>query len=159
MIVRRPEVRLAEIDRIKSKLRGYAEEINKNKSSFTTLARLYSEDNRTALNGGEYGFVSRSSLEPEFARIVFNMSTTQKVSPIIETQEGYHLVQLIEKRGELVNFRHILLRPKVTDEALEVEKVDLIALLQRSLMVKCPLMKLLIAFLQTPIPSIITDYW
>lgn len=122
VIVRRPEIRLAEIDRIKSKLRGYAEEINKNKSSFTTLARLYSEDNRTALNGGEYGFVSRSSLEPEFARIVFNMSTTQKVSPIIETQEGYHLVQLIEKRGELVNFRHILLRPKVTDEALEVEK-------------------------------------
>lgn len=122
VIVRRPEVRLAEIDRIKSQLRGYAQEVNTDKSNFTTLARLYSEDSRTALNGGEYGFVSRSSLEPEFARIVFNMSANQKVSPIIETQEGYHIVQLIEKRGELVNFRHILLRPKVTDEALEVEK-------------------------------------
>ena len=159
VIVRRPEIRLAEIDRIKSKLRGYAEEINKNKSSFTTLARLYSEDNRTALNGGEYGFVSRSSLEPEFARIVFNMSTTQKVSPIIETQEGYHLVQLIEKRGELVNFRHILLRPKVTDEALEVEKSRLDSVAAKVANGDMTSMKPSIASLPTPTPSIITDYW
>lgn len=122
VIVRKPEVRLAEIDRIKSRLREYSEEINSGKSSFSTLARLYSEDKRTAINGGEYGFVSRSTLEPEFARVVFNMSTGQKVSPIIETQEGYHIVQVIEKRGELINFRHILLRPRVTAEALEVEK-------------------------------------
>lgn len=121
VIARRPEIRLSEIDRIKSRLRGFADEINQDKSNFTTLARLYSEDSRTALNGGEYGFVSRSSLEPEFARIVFNMSSNQKVSPIIETQEGYHIVQLIEKKGELINFRHILLRPQVTNESLELE--------------------------------------
>lgn len=122
VIVRKPEVRLSEIDRIKSRLRGFAEEVTSGKSNFSTLARLYSEDKRTAMNGGEYGFVSRNSLEAEFARIVFNMSSSQKVSPIIETQEGYHIVELIEKRGELVNFRHILLRPAVTNEALEIEQ-------------------------------------
>lgn len=122
VISRRPEIRLSEIDRIKNKLREFADKISSGNSNFTTLARLYSEDTRTAVNGGEYGFVPRSSLEPEFARIVFNMNANQPVSPIIETQEGYHIVQIIERRGELINFRHILLRPQVTGEALEFEK-------------------------------------
>lgn len=129
VIVRKPEVRLTETDRIKSKLRSFAESINKGETTFSSLARLYSEDKRTSANGGEYGFVAKNSLEPEFARIVFNMSSSQKVSPIIQTEEGYHIVQLIEKKGDMINFRHILLRPNVTNEALEqqVAKLDSIA--------------------------------
>lgn len=131
VIVRKPEVRLTETDRIKSRLRSFTDEINDGKSSFSTVARLYSEDKRTATSGGEYGFVAKSSLEPEFARIVFNMSAGQKVSPIIQTEEGYHVVQVIEKRGDLINFRHILLRPQVTNEALEVETTKLDSLATR----------------------------
>ncbi|MFC2648973.1 peptidylprolyl isomerase [Porphyromonas endodontalis] len=128
-IVRKPIVKLSEIDRIKQKLREYSEEVNSGKTSFSTLARLYSEDTRTALNGGEYGFVAKTSLESEFARILFDMPNNKRVSPIIQSEEGYHIVQIIEKRGDLINFRHILLRPKVADEALETEvtKLDSIA--------------------------------
>lgn len=128
-IVRKPTIKLSEVDRIKQKLRGYAEEINAGTSSFSTLARLYSEDTRTALNGGEYGFVGKTSLESEFARIVFDMADSKRVSPIIQSEEGYHIVQIIEKKGDLINFRHILLRPKVADEALEeeIQKLDSLA--------------------------------
>lgn len=121
IIVRKPVIPFTEIDRIKEQLRGYAEQVNKGDISFSTLARLYSQDNRTSANGGEYGFVARTSLEPEFARIVFDLTDNKHLSPIIQTEEGYHLVQLIEKKGELVNFRHILLRPTVATEALQKE--------------------------------------
>ncbi len=125
LIVRRPEVKLSEIDRIKERLRGFASDINSGKSSFSTLARLYSQDAKTASAGGEYGFVAKSSLENEFARIVFALKDTEHVSPIIQTEEGYHIVQLIEKRGDIINFRHILLRPELSNEALEHERVKL----------------------------------
>lgn len=125
LIIRRPEIKLSEIDRIKERLRGFAADVNSGKSSFSTLARLYSEDAKTASLGGEYGFVAKSSLESEFARIVFTMKGTEQVSPIIQTEEGFHIVQLVEKRGDLVNFRHILLRPQLSNEALETERIKL----------------------------------
>lgn len=113
-----PEVNLEEIDRVKERLRGFADEVNSQKKSFSSLARLYSEDQRTALQGGEYGFVGRGSLETEFANVVFNLSDPKRCSQIIKTEEGYHIVQLIEKRGDLVNFRHILLRPAVDEKGI-----------------------------------------
>lgn len=128
-IVRKPNVPLSEIDRIKDRLRSFSEDINNGKSSFSTLARLYSEDKRTATQGGEYGFVPKTSLESDFARAVFDLSDTKRASSIIQTEEGYHIVQLIEKRGDLINFRHLLLRPQIESEALESEvtKLDSLA--------------------------------
>lgn len=114
----KPKINLAEIDRIKARLREYAEQINNGTQEFTTLARLYSEDNRTAIQGGEYGFVGKASLEPEFANVVFNLSDPKRASQIIKTEEGYHIVQLVEKRGDMVNFRHILMRPVPNSDAL-----------------------------------------
>lgn len=114
----RPEVDIAEIDRIKGRLRDYAEEVNDGKRDFSTIARLYSEDKRTALQGGEYGFVSRASLETDFANVVFNLSDPKRSSQIVKTEEGYHIVQLIEKRGDMVNFRHILLRPQTNESSI-----------------------------------------
>ena len=73
---------------------------------------------KTALQGGEYGFVSKASLDAEFARVVFSLTDTKRVSPIIKTDDGYHIVQLIEKRGDVINFRQIVLKPKVSDAAL-----------------------------------------
>lgn len=114
----KPKINLAEIDRIKARLREYAEQINNGTKEFTTLARLYSEDNRTAIQGGEYGLVGKASLEPEFANVVFNLSDPKRASQIIKTEEGYHIVQLVEKRGDMVNFRHILMRPIPNSDAL-----------------------------------------
>lgn len=113
-----PQVPIAETDRIKEQLRSYAEDINSGKREFSTIARLYSEDQRTASRGGEYGFVGRAYLDPAFATAVFNLMDKTRVSSIIKTDEGYHIAQLIEKRGDLVNFRHILLRPTVDDKAV-----------------------------------------
>ena len=129
IIALQPQIPLTEIDRVKSVLRSYADDINEGKREFSTIARLYSEDKRTALQGGEYGFVGKVSLDPTFATAVFNLSDKTRVSPIIKTDEGYHIAQLIEKRGDLVNFRHILVRPVVDEAALSAatKRMDSIA--------------------------------
>ena len=129
IIALQPQIPLTEIDRVKGVLRGYADDINEGKREFSTIARLYSEDKRTALQGGEYGFVGKVSLDPTFAAAVFNLSDKVRVSPIIKTDEGYHIAQLIEKRGDLVNFRHILVRPVVDEAAIEsaTHRIDSIA--------------------------------
>lgn len=114
----RPNVDMAEIDRIKGLLRGYTEEVNSGKREFSTIARLYSEDKRTAFQGGEYGFVSRSSLDVDFANVVFNLTDSKRSSQIVKTDDGYHIVQLIEKRGDMVNFRHVLMRPQIGEQAI-----------------------------------------
>ena len=114
----KPVISLHETDAIKKRLREFSDEINEGRRDFTTLARLYSEDSKTALQGGEYGFVSKASLDAEFARVVFSLTDTKRVSPIIKTDDGYHIVQLIEKRGDVINFRQIVLKPKVSDAAL-----------------------------------------
>ncbi len=113
-----PQVPLTETDRVKETLRSYAEDVNSGKREFSTIARLYSQDSRTASRGGEYGFVGRAYLDPAFASAVFNLMDKNRVSPIIKTDEGYHIAQLIEKRGELINFRHILLRPVIEEKAI-----------------------------------------
>lgn len=112
-----PPVPQAEIDSIKSRLREFTEKINSGESSFSTLAFFYSDDKGSAKGGGELGFVSRSDVVPEFASVAFALSDPNKVSKIVETEYGYHIIQLIEKRGDQANFRHILLQPKV-DRAL-----------------------------------------
>ena len=113
-----PKIPQEEIDDIKSRLRQYADRINKGESDFSTLAILYSQDPGSSVRGGEIGFMGRGHLEPEYAAVAFNLNDSRKVSKIVETQYGYHIIQLIEKRGDRVNTRHILLRPKVSDQEL-----------------------------------------
>lgn len=113
-----PKIPQEEIDDVKSRLRQYTDRINKGESEFNTLAILYSEDPGSSVRGGEIGFMGRGHLEPEYAAVAFNLNDTKKVSKIVETQYGFHIIQLIEKRGDRVNTRHILLRPKVSDEEL-----------------------------------------
>lgn len=118
-IVIKPRIDLVEIDRIKERLRGFSDEVNAGKRDFSMLARLYSEDKKTALMGGEYGFVGKAALEADFAAVVFNLTDPKRASQIVKTEEGYHIVQLIEQRGDMVNFRHILLRPETGQQAIE----------------------------------------
>lgn len=113
-----PVIPVQEIDDVKARLRDFTDRVNKGESDFSTLAILYSQDPGSSTRGGELGFMTKSQLVPEFAAVAFNLSDPKKVSKIVETPYGYHIIQLIEKRGERVNVRHILLKPKVSDDEL-----------------------------------------
>lgn len=129
IITQEPKVSEAEIERVKAQLREYADRVNKGETSFSVLARYYSEDPGTARRGGEGGFTGRGQLVPEFANVVFNLTDPKKVSKVFKTEFGYHIAQLIEKRGDRVNYRHILLRPKVDPKAIDaaLSRLDSIA--------------------------------
>ena len=118
IITLEPRIPLSETDAVKAKLREYTERINSGETEFSTLAVLYSEDG-SAARGGELGFMGRASLAPEFANVAFTLNDPSKVSNIVETEFGYHIIQLIERRGDQGNFRHILLKPKVPQVELD----------------------------------------
>ncbi|MDY6253193.1 MAG: peptidylprolyl isomerase [Bacteroidales bacterium] len=119
-----PIIPQQEIDEVKARLRDYAKKVNNGEADFSTLAILYSEDGSSAY-GGEIGFRSKAELDPEYANVAFNLSDPKKVSKIVETEFGYHIIQLIEKRGDRINTRHILLRPKVSQKDLDSAVVKL----------------------------------
>lgn len=123
-----PPVPVEETERIKSRLREFTERINSGKADFAMLARLYSEDTESAKRGGELGFVGRGQLVSEFADVAFNLNDPKKVSRIVQTEYGYHIIQLIEKKGERINCRHILLRPRVSadDKVSAINRLDTI---------------------------------
>lgn len=123
-----PSVPVEETERIKSRLREFTERINSGKADFAMLARLYSEDTESAKRGGELGFVGRGQLVSEFADVAFNLNDPKKVSRIVQTEYGYHIIQLIEKKGERINCRHILLRPRVSadDKVNAINRLDTI---------------------------------
>ena len=113
-----PAIPREEIDNVKSRLRDYADRVTRGESDFSTLAILYSEDPGSAGRGGELGFMGRGQLVPEYAAVAFNLNDPKKVSKIVQTEFGFHIIQLIEKRGDRVNTRHILLRPRVAEKDL-----------------------------------------
>lgn len=113
-----PVIPRQEIEDVKARLRDYADRVNKGEAEFSTLAIMYSEDG-SAMQGGELGFHGKADFVPEFSNVAFNLNDPKKVSRIVETEFGYHIIQLIEKRGEQINVRHILLRPKVSDADLK----------------------------------------
>lgn len=120
-----PKIHEQEIEDIKARLRDYTDRVNRGESSFSTLAIMYSEDG-SAMQGGELGFHNRADWVPEFSQVAFNLNDPNRVSRIVETEYGFHIIQLIEKRGEQVNVRHILLSPKVSSKDLQegVVKLD-----------------------------------
>ncbi len=113
-----PVIPRSEIEDVKARLRDYSERVQKGESDFSTLAILHSQDPGSAGRGGELGFMGRGQLVPEFAAVAFNLNDPKKVSKIVETEFGYHIIQLIEKRGDRINVRHILLNPRVSDKDL-----------------------------------------
>lgn len=118
IITLNPVIPKQQIDEVKSRLRDFANRVNSGESEFSTLAILYSEDTGSAMYGGELGFSERSRFVPEFASVAFSLNDPKKVSKIVETEFGFHIIQLIEKRGDRINCRHILLQPKVAEKDL-----------------------------------------
>jgi peptidyl-prolyl cis-trans isomerase SurA len=121
-----PAVPVEETERIKQRLREFTERVQSGSTDFAMLARLYSEDTETAKRGGELGFVGKGQLVNEFAEVAFNLTDPKRVSRIVQTEYGYHIIQLIEKKGDRINCRHILMRPRIsaTDKVNAIERLD-----------------------------------
>ena len=117
-IVKRPPVSIDEKLQVKDRLYQIRKRILEGESSFATMAVLYSEDPGSARQGGELGFAGKGVYATEFENVAFNLRDGE-ISDVVETQFGFHIIQLIERRGETVNCRHILLTAKVPVEALE----------------------------------------
>lgn len=129
IITLQPKIPIDEIEDVKRRLREYTERVNSGDMDFSTLALLYSQDAGSAARGGEIGFKGRGELVPEYATVAFNLQDPKKVSKIVESEFGFHIIQLIEKRGDRINTRHILLKPEVADKELREAnaKLDSIA--------------------------------
>ena len=114
-IVKIPPVSDEEIASVKEQLTSYRERVLRGER-FGALARLYSDGPGSASKGGDLGFVERGTLYPEFEAAAFNLKTGE-ISQVVKTQAGYHIIQLIERRGESIHVAHILIQPKPsTDE-------------------------------------------
>ena len=120
-----PRIPQEEIDRVKEVLRGYAERISSGSTSFSTLARLYSEDPGSARQGGELPFMGKAELDPAFANVAFSLTDPTKVSKIVKSDFGYHIIQLVEKRGDKLKCRHILKRPVVAQADIDTAMTHL----------------------------------
>ncbi len=123
-IVKRPPVSIDEKLQVKDRLYQIRKRILDGESSFSTMAVLYSEDPGSARQGGELGFTGKGVWVPEFENVAFNLRDGE-ISDVIESEHGFHIIQLIERRGETVNCRHILLTAKVPVEALEKAQLQL----------------------------------
>ena len=133
IITQQPRIEQEEINRVKEELRSYTERITKGETSFQTLARMYSEDPGSARRGGELDYMGRGTLDPAFATVAFSLTDPKKVSKIVESEFGFHIIQLIDKRGEKIKVRHILRKPVVSDEAITkaMNRLDTVAIAVR----------------------------
>ena len=118
IITLNPKIPEAEIENVKARLRDYADRVTRGEIDFSTLARLYSEDKGSAIRGGETGFMGRGTMDPAYANVAFGLQDPKKVSKIVESEFGFHIIQLVEKRADRVNTRHILLKPRVSEKEL-----------------------------------------
>lgn len=114
-IVVKPKVTDVEKERVRTRLREFRDQIQSGAQSFTTLAVLYSEDEGSAARGGELGYITKNDVVPEFAEEAFSLKPG-RLSKIVETEYGFHLIQCIDRQGDRINVRHILLRPQIAEE-------------------------------------------
>jgi len=118
ILTQTPRISIEEINRVKDELREYTDRINKGETTFQTMARLYSEDPGSRRQGGELDYTGRGVLDPAFAAVAFNLTDPKKISKIVESEFGYHIIQLVDKRGDKIKVRHILRKPVVSDSAI-----------------------------------------
>ena len=129
IIAQTPKIAVEENNRVKDELRDYTDHVNRGETSFQTLARLYSEDPGSRRTGGEMDYVGRGVLDPAFAAVAFNLTDPKKISKIVESEFGFHIIQLVDKRGDKIKVRHILRKPVVSDSAVQASlaRLDSIA--------------------------------
>lgn len=130
ILTMQPRISQEEINKVKDELREYTDRVTKGETSFATLATLYSEDPGSARMGGEMDYVGRGMLDPAFANVAFNLTDPKKISKIVESEFGFHIIQLIDKRGDKIKVRHILRKPTVSQEAIDksINRLDSIGM-------------------------------
>jgi peptidyl-prolyl cis-trans isomerase SurA len=112
-----PTISIEEEDRIKSTLRELKRRIESGESGFAPLAVIYSEDG-AARNGGELDYMGRGQLDAAYAAAAFNLKD-DKISNVVKSDFGYHIIQVMDRKGELIKTRHIIMKPKVSPEAMK----------------------------------------
>ena len=129
IITTQPRATRQEVERIEEQLREFARRVNEGETEFSTLAKIYSQDPGSARLGGELGYSGKNQFVPEFSNVAFALDDPKKVSKIVRTEFGYHIIQLIDKKGDKANFRHILLKPEIADSVFtkELTRLDSIA--------------------------------
>lgn len=125
IITTHPRPTREEVERVEERLREFARRVNAGEAEFSTLAKIYSQDPGSARLGGELGYSGRNQFVPEFSNVAFSLNDPKKVSKIVRTEFGYHIIQLIDKKGDKANFRHILLKPEIADSVYTNELVRL----------------------------------
>ena len=119
IITQTPRIEPEEINRVKDELRDFTDRVTRGETSFQTLARLYSEDPGSQRTGGELDYTGRGTLDPAFAAVAFNLTDPKKISKIVESEFGFHIIQLVDKRGDKIKVRHILRKPVVSDSSIQ----------------------------------------
>lgn len=119
ILVQQPNIPDEEINRVKEELRGMADRVTNGGMPFSTLAILNSEDTETKLQGGELPYMGKGELDPAFANVAFSLTDPKKVSKVVESEYGFHIIQLIDKRGDKIKVRHILRKPVVAQADVE----------------------------------------
>lgn len=119
VLVQRPVIRQEEIERVKEQLRGWAERIQNGTTSFSALARMFSADEGSAREGGELDYAGKTDFDPNFAVVAFSLTDPKKVSKVVQSEYGYHIIQLIDRKGDKVKVRHILRRPEVEQRDID----------------------------------------
>lgn len=129
IITMQPRIPQEEIDRVKDELREYTERVNSGESSFSTLAILYSEDPGSARYGGEMDYAGRGEFDPAFANVAFSLTDPKKISKVVESEYGFHIIQLVDKRGDKIKVRHILRKPRLEQENIDIaiSRLDTVA--------------------------------
>ncbi|MDR2130212.1 MAG: peptidylprolyl isomerase [Odoribacteraceae bacterium] len=124
-IVVKPKVSDPEKEKLRNRLREFRDQVLSGETTFSSLAVLYSEDDEYNIKGGELGYRSKTQFSPEFAEAAFSLKPG-RISKIVETEQGFHIIQYIDRQGELINVRHILLRPKIDEQGRKdaIEKLD-----------------------------------
>ena len=129
ILVQHPRITREEIERVKEQLRGWSERVTSGTTSFSALARMFSEDEGSARQGGDLGFFGKADMDPAFSNVAFSLTDPNKVSKVVQSEYGFHIIQLIEVRGDKVRARHILRRPEVDQKNVDacLARLDSIA--------------------------------
>jgi len=115
-VVLNPQLTRAEKQKFRDKIEALRLRV-KSGEDMGVLAKTYSEDPGSAADGGDYGFIDRNTMVKEFTAWAFKLKAGE-ISPVFETDYGFHFLQVLERRGEQVHVRHILIMPKTTPESL-----------------------------------------
>lgn len=124
-IVKIPKAAKKEEERVIRRLEYFKEQVTAGEKDFETLAILYSDDPGSAEDGGNLGWIRRGDLVPEFANAAFNLEKEGEISEVVKTDFGYHIIQFIERRGEAIRVRHILMKPQISSAKIAELKQEL----------------------------------